>query len=89
MKFPFLMFEEYPEEVRVLLLLHILGAVGQENAKRPAELAELLRISVNRVNDLLQKLLTLGYVARFRDGLRRLRYFLTETGVVKVCSVFS
>jgi glycosyltransferase involved in cell wall biosynthesis len=88
-KFQFFAFEEYPEEVRVLLLLHILGALDEENAKRPAELAELLEIGVSRVRGLLDKLLMQGYVARFRDDLRRLRYFLTKVGIIKVCSAFS
>jgi glycosyltransferase involved in cell wall biosynthesis len=89
MKFPFLMFEEYPEGMRVLLLMHILGAVDRENAKRPAELAELLEIGVTRLHGLLQKLLESGYVTYYRDGLRRLRYFLTKLGIVKVCAAFS
>jgi glycosyltransferase involved in cell wall biosynthesis len=89
MKLPFFMYEEYPEEVRVLLLLHILGAVDEENAKRPAELAELLKIGVAKVRGLLEKLLVQGCVARFRDDLRRLRYFLTKVGIVRVCSAFS
>jgi glycosyltransferase involved in cell wall biosynthesis len=89
MKFPFLMFEEYPEEMRILLLMHILGALDKEDAKRPAELAELLGIGVVRLHGLLQKLLDSGYVTRYRDDLRRLRYFLTKLGIVKVCSAFS
>jgi glycogen(starch) synthase len=89
MKFPFLMFEEQPEEMRVLLLMQILGAVDMENAKRPAQLAELLGIGVTRLLGLLEKLLDSGHVARYRDDLRRLRYFLTKLGIVKVCSAFS
>jgi glycosyltransferase involved in cell wall biosynthesis len=88
-KFPFLMFEEYPEEMRILVLMQILGAVDSENAKRPAELAELLGIGGARLHGLLQKLLDSGYVVCFRDDLRRLKYFLTKLGIVKVCSAFS
>jgi hypothetical protein len=88
-KLQFFKFEEYPEEVRVLLLLHILGAADEENAKRPAELAELLKMGVAGVRSLLEKLLIQGYVARCRDDLRRLRYFLTKVGIVNVCAAFS
>jgi glycogen(starch) synthase len=88
-KFPFLMSEEFPEDLRILLLMHILGVIDRENAKRPAELAELLGMSVVRLHGLLQKLLDSGYVAYYRDDLRRLRYFLTKLGIVKVCSAFS
>jgi len=89
MKFPFLIFEECPEEMRVLLLMHILGAVDAENAKRPAELSELLGIGFARLHALLQNLLESGYVTCYRDDLRRLRYFLTKLGIVKVCTAFS
>jgi glycosyltransferase involved in cell wall biosynthesis len=86
---PFLALEEYPEKMRILLLLHILGAVDEANAKRPVELAEMLGISIERLNVLLQSLLKSGHVAFFRDNLRRVRYFLTRLGILKVCSTFS
>jgi hypothetical protein len=89
LKFPFLMFEDFPEDTRILLLMHILGAVDRENAKRPAQLAELLGISIARLHGLLQKLLDSGYLACYRDDLRRLRYFLTKQGIVRVCTAFS
>ena len=89
MKFPFLMFEEYPAEMRILLLMHILGAVDDENAKRPAELADTLGIGVRTLHGLLQKLLDSGYIVSFRDNLRRLRFHLTKLGMVKVLSAFS
>jgi len=89
MKFPFLMFEEYPAEMRILLLMHILGAVDDENAKRPAELADILGIGVTKLHGLLQKLSDSGYIVSFRDNLRRLRFYLTKLGIIKVLSAFS
>jgi glycogen(starch) synthase len=86
---PFLVLEEYPETMRILLLLHILGAVDETNAKRPVELAEMLGMSLERLNALLQSLLESGHIAFFRDSLRRVRYFLTKPGILKVCSTFS
>jgi glycosyltransferase involved in cell wall biosynthesis len=86
---PFLVLEEYPDEMRILLLMHILGAVDETMAKRPAELAELLGMSIDRLRALLQKLSESGYIASFRDSLRRLRYFLTRPGIIKVLSAFS
>ncbi len=86
---PFLELEEYPDEMRILLLMHILGAVDEAMAKRPAELAEPLGMSVDRLRGLLQKLSESGYIASFKDSLRRLRYFLTKPGIIKVLSAFS
>jgi glycogen(starch) synthase len=89
MKFPFLMFEEHTGEMRVLLLMHILGALDEENAKRAAELAGILGMSARMLHDLLQKLLESGYVVSFRDNFRRLRFYLAKPGIVKVLSAFS
>ena len=88
-KFPLFMFEEYPAEMRILVLMHILGALDDENAKRPAELSDMMGIDVRTLHGLLQKLLDSGYIVSFRDNLRRLRYYLTKLGIVKVLSAFS
>jgi glycosyltransferase involved in cell wall biosynthesis/predicted transcriptional regulator len=89
MKFPLFKFEEYPVEMRVLVLMHVLGALDDENAKRPAELLDMMGIDIRTLHSLLQKLLDSGYIASFKDDLRRLRYYLTKLGIVKVLSVFS
>ena len=88
-RFPLFKFEEYPVEVRILVLMHILGALDDENAKRPAELSDILGIDVRTLHGLLQKLVDSGYIVSFRDDLRRLRYYLTKLGIVKVLSAFS
>jgi DNA-binding MarR family transcriptional regulator len=75
--------------MRILLLMHILGALDAENAKRPAELADVLGMDVKTLHDLLQKLVDSGYIVTFRDNLRRFRYYLTKLGIVKALSAFS
>jgi DNA-binding MarR family transcriptional regulator len=82
-------FEEYPAEMRILVLMHILGALDDENAKRSAELSDIMGIDVRTLHGLLQKLVDSGYIVSFRDNLRRLRYYLTKLGIVKVLSAFS
>jgi glycosyltransferase involved in cell wall biosynthesis/predicted transcriptional regulator len=89
MKFPSFTFEEHPPEMRILLLMHILGALDDENAKRPAELVEILGMDAKTLRVLLQKLVDSGYIISFRDNLRRVRYYLTKLGIVKVLSAFS
>lgn len=88
-KFPSFTFEEHFAEMRILLLMHILGALDAENAKRPAELADVLGMDVKTLHDLLQKLVDSGYIVTFRDNLRRFRYYLTKLGIVKALSAFS
>ncbi len=89
MRFPFLAFEEYPPETRILLLMHILGAVDDENSKRLAELSDILGINGAALRRLLQKLLESGYIMSFRDNFRRLRFYLTKLGILRVLSAFS
>jgi predicted transcriptional regulator len=88
-RFPLFKFEGYPAEMRILVLMHILGALDDENAKRPAELSDIMGVDVRTLHGLLQKLVDSGYIVSFRDNLRRLRYYLTKLGIVKVLSAFS
>jgi glycosyltransferase involved in cell wall biosynthesis len=88
-KFPLFTFEEHPAEMRILLLMHVLGALDEENAKRPAELADILGMDAKTLHGLLQNLLDSGYIVSFKDDLRRLRYYLTKLGIVKALSAFS
>ena len=88
-KFPAFTFEEHPAEIRILVLMHILGALDAENAKRPAELAAILGLDAKTMQDMLRKLVASGYAVSVRDNLRRLRYYLTKLGIVKALSAFS
>jgi glycosyltransferase involved in cell wall biosynthesis len=81
--------DKYPEELRILVLLHILAAVDSEHAISAAELSHVFRMRIEEVRKLLQRLIDPGYVETFRDNFRRLRYYLTERGIIKACSPFS
>jgi len=86
---PLFKFDQYPEELRILVLLHILGAVDSEHAKSAKELSDMLGISIEDVRKLLQRLLDLEYAETSTDSLRRPRYYLTKKGIIKACSLFS
>jgi hypothetical protein len=86
---PFLKLDEYPEELRILVLLQILGAVDGEHAVSAKELSDVLRVRVEMTRRLLERLVDMGYVETSRDSFRRLRYYLTERGMIKACSLFS
>jgi glycogen(starch) synthase len=86
---PLLRLDRYPEELRILVLLHILGAVDSERAESAKELSDMLEMGVEDIRRLLQRLLGLGYVEASTYSLRRLRYFLTKKGIIKACSLFS
>ncbi|HEY4674509.1 MAG TPA: glycosyltransferase family 4 protein [Candidatus Bathyarchaeia archaeon] len=86
---PLIRFDQYPEELRIVVLLHILGAVDSEHAKSAKKLSDMLGMRIEDVQRLLQRLLELGYIVAFRDRLRRLLYYLTKRGIIKACSFFS
>jgi DNA-binding transcriptional ArsR family regulator len=86
---PLFEFIKCPDELRILVLLHILGAVDSEHAKSARELSDMLGIGIENIRKLLQRLLELEYVETFRDSLRRSRYYLTKQGITKACSLFS
>ena len=86
---PFLKLDEYPEELRILVLLHVLGAADSEHAISRKELSDVLGITIEKAGRLLQRLVDLGYIETFRDSFRRLRYYLTQRGIIKACSLFS
>jgi hypothetical protein len=86
---PLFKFDQYPEELRIVVLLHILGAVDSEHAKSAKELSDMLETSIEDIRKLLQRLLDLEYVETSTDSLRRLRYYLTKKGIIKACSLFS
>jgi len=88
-EFPSFKFDSYSEEFRLLLSLYTLGAVDSEHARSTEELSNMLRKKVNEILRLLQKLVGLGYVETSRNRLRRLRYYLTKSGIIKACSLFS
>jgi glycosyltransferase involved in cell wall biosynthesis len=86
---PLFRLDRYPEELRILVLLHILGVVDIERAKSAKELSDMLEMSMEDIRRLLQRLMDLGYVEASTYSLRRLRYFLTKKGIIKACSLFS
>ena|SRR3990170_3899912 len=87
--FPLLKFGEYSPEFRFLLFLQASGVIRRENAKSVDELSEISGMKVAEVQLLLQKLMKLGYVESYKDRLRRRLYYLTKTGIIKACSLFS
>ncbi|MEM2969632.1 MAG: glycosyltransferase [Candidatus Bathyarchaeia archaeon] len=88
-EFPSFKFDSYPDEFRVLLSLYTLGAIDSEHARSAEELSSILRIKVNKILRLLQKLISSGYIETSIDHLKRLRYHLTKSGIIKACSLFS
>jgi len=78
-----------PLSEKVLISLHNLCATSGEMAKKSWELAQILQASTDEVSQNLEKHVSDGYVAAFQDNEGNRRFYLTRTGIIRVCSLFS
>ena len=74
---------------RLLISLHNLCATSGEMARRSEDLAQILQADMNTVNQNLDKHISDGYVAAYYDHEGNRRFYLTNTGIIRVCSLFS
>ena len=80
---------DLPLSERLLITLHNLCATSGNMAKKSDELAQILQTSVDEVNQNLDRHVSDGYVAAFNDNEGNRRFYLTNTGIIRVCSLFS
>jgi len=71
------------------MILHNLCATDPTMAKKTDELAQVLQIDRNEVDNLLNRHEEAGYAKSFTDNEGNKRYYLTGIGIIKVCSVFT
>jgi DNA-binding MarR family transcriptional regulator len=74
---------------KVLITLHNLCATSGDMARRPDELAQMLQVDMNQVNQILDRHVSEGYAVSFTDHEGNRRYHLTDRGIIRVCSLFS
>jgi DNA-binding MarR family transcriptional regulator len=58
-------------------------------ARKSEDLAQILQADINAVNQNLDKHVSDGYVAAYNDHEGSRRFYLTSTGIIRVCSLFS
>lgn len=78
-----------PISEKLLMTLHNLCATVPSMAKKSDELAQILQIDRNVVDNLLNKHESEGYATSFTDNEGNRRYYLTGIGVIKVCTIFT
>jgi len=81
--------EDVPLRERLLQTLHNLCATTPELARRSEELAQVFQISLEEVENILNGCESEGYTKSFVDSEGKKRYYLTGTGIIKVCSIFT
>ncbi len=81
--------EELPLSERILQTLHNLCATAPELARRSEELSQVLQIDVGELERLLDDYRNQGFAQSYVDNEGKKRYYLTGSGIIKVCALFT
>jgi DNA-binding IclR family transcriptional regulator len=80
--------DEQPNQLRLLIMLHNIGATESSKALTIQQISEWTRMEAPELQSHLEKLIELGYAQSFRsDGTEK--YHLTVDGIRKVLSLYS
>ena len=80
---------ELPISEKLLQTLHNLCATAPDLARRSEELAQVLQLDINEVENILDNYGLEGYIESFSDNDGKKRYYLTGSGIIKVCALFT
>ena len=81
--------EELPFSEKILQTLHNLCATAPDLARKSEELAQVLQIDINELEKTLDNYKLEGFVESFKDNENKKWYYLTGSGIIKVCSLFT
>jgi DNA-binding PadR family transcriptional regulator len=81
--------EELPIPEKILQTLHNLCATAPDLARRSEELSQVLQIDLNEVERILDNYKADGFVESFTDNEGKKRYYVTGSGIIKVCALFT
>ncbi len=81
--------EELPLSERILQTLHNLCATAPDLARRSEELSLVLGVNINELERILDEFKAEGFTQSFIDTEGKKRYFLTGSGIIKVCALFT
>ena len=80
--------DEQPNQLRLLIMLHNIGATESSKALTIDQIAEWTRMETSELQGHLQKLIDLGY-AKGLGAEENDKYYLTINGIRKVLSLYS
>ena len=81
--------EELPLPEKILQTLHNLCATAPDLARRSEELSQVLQIDLNEIEKTLDIYKLEGFTESFADNEGKKRYYLTGSGIIKVCALFT
>ena len=80
--------DEQPNQLRLLIMLHNIGATEEKKALTINQISEWTRMDISELEGHIQKLIELGYAQHFRWDETD-KYYLTTDGIRKVLSLYS
>lgn len=80
--------DEQPNQLRLLIMLHNIGATESSKALTIDQIAEWTRMETPELQGHLKKLIDLGYAQGLRAEDNE-KYYLTINGIRKVLSLYS
>jgi DNA-binding PadR family transcriptional regulator len=81
--------QELPLSEKVLQTLHNLCATAPDLARRSEELSQVLQLDVGELERILDRYKAEGFAESFVDNEGKKRYYLTGSGIIKVCALFT
>jgi len=81
--------EELPLAEKILQTLHNLCATAPDLARRSEELSQVLQVDIHELERILDGYKSEGFAESFMDGEGKKRYYLTGSGIIKVCALFT
>jgi DNA-binding PadR family transcriptional regulator len=81
--------QELPLSEKVLQTLHNLCATAPDLARRSEELSQVLQLDVGELERILDRYKAEGFAESFMDNEGKKRYYLTGSGIIKVCALFT
>jgi DNA-binding PadR family transcriptional regulator len=81
--------QELPLSEKVLQTLHNLCATAPDLARRSEELSQVLQLDIGELERILDRYKAEGFAESFVDNEGKKRYYLTGSGIIKVCALFT
>jgi len=81
--------DELPTSEKLLQTLHNLCATAPDLARRSEDLAQVMQLDIHDVEKILDGYKAEGFAESFQDNEGKKRYYLTGSGIIKVCALFT
>jgi len=83
------MTQELPLSEKILQTLHNLCATAPDLARTSEELSQVLGVDLAELERILDDYKRGGFAESFIDNEGKKRYYLTGSGIIKVCALFT